>query len=108
MCARSPTSGDISTITQKDSLLGSFAHYLDRDAIGAVVAGPASAAANGGLIDVVRNDKTLQSSVSTVDGVDTPSGVIATIFAAAEQASGRAGSYGVGSGAGAPLPTPSP
>lgn len=108
LAAPAPTSGDTATTTQKDSLLATFARYLDRGAYGTVVAGPVTADSNGGLIDVVRSDKTLRSAVSTVDGVDTPSGVIATVFAAAEQAAGRSGSYGTGSGASAPLPTPSP
>jgi hypothetical protein len=44
--------------------------------------------------------------VSTVVSVDAPSGVIATVFALAEQTTGGTGSYG--SGADPPLPTPSP
>ena len=73
-----------------------------------VAAGPASADDAGGLLDVIRRDKSLRSNVSTVDSVELPSGVIATIFAAAEQADGSAGSYGSAAGADAPLPSPSP
>ena len=103
-----PTSGDPQVNAQKTSLLATFARYLDRDALGTVVAGPATAADSGGLLNVVRNDKATRAAVSTVDSVDVPSGVIATVFALADQAVGRSGSFGVGSGADAPLPTPSP
>jgi len=103
-----PTGGDAQTNAQKTSLLATFARYLDRDAVGTVVAGPATAADSGGLLDVVRSDKAARSAVSTVDTLDAPSGVIATVFALAEQAVGRSGSYGIGPGADAPLPSPSP
>ena len=106
LAAPAPTSGDLSAAQQQDVLLTAFARYLDHDSTGTVVAGPASADATGGLLDAVRNDKTLRANVSTVDGTDTPSGVIATILAAAEQAAGRSGSYGSGPGADAPLPSP--
>jgi hypothetical protein len=107
LAAPAPTSGDASVAAQQQSLLATFARDLDRDAAGAVVAGPASADASGGLLDVVRSDKTLRDTVSSVDGVDLPSGVIATVLAAAEQAGGNSGSYGSGPGADAPLPPPS-
>jgi hypothetical protein len=103
-----PTSGDPQTNTQQMSLLATFARYLDRGALGTVVAGPAAAADSGGLIDVVRSDKTVSAAVSTVDTVDAPSGVIATVFALADQAVGGSGSFGIGSGADAPLPASSP
>ena len=103
-----PTGSDAQANSQQTSLLATLARYLDRDALGAVVAGPVTAADSGGLLDVVRSDKTARAAVSTVNAVDSPSGVIATVFALAEQAVGHAGSYGVGSGADAPLPTPSP
>ena len=107
LAAPAPTSTDTSVAQQQDVLLSAFARYLDRASTGTVVAGPVSADATGGLLDAVRGDKTLRSNVSTVDSVDTPSGVIATILAAAEQSAGRSGSYGSGPGADAPLPTPS-
>jgi len=108
LAAPAATSGDVSVNAQKTSLLATFARYLDRDSLGAVVAGPATAADSGGLLDVVRSDKTARAAVSTVDSVDTPSGVIATVFALADQELGRSGSYGPVSGADGPLPTPSP
>ena len=108
LAAPAPTSGDVSVAAQQQSLLATLARDLDRGALGAVVAGPASADATGGLLDVVRGDKGLRDNVSTVDGVDVPSGVIATVLAAAEQARGDSGSYGSGPGADEPLPSPSP
>ena len=108
LAAPAPTSGDASVAAQQQSLLATLARDLDRGALGAVVAGPASADATGGLLDVVRGDKGLRDNVSTVDGVDVPSGVIATVLAAAEQARGDSGSYGSGPGADEPLPSPSP
>jgi hypothetical protein len=108
LAAPAPADGDTSVNDQKQSLLGTFARYLDRDAMGTVVAGPATAADKGGLLDVVRSDKAIRATVSTVDTVDAPSGVIAVVYALVEQTSGGAGSYGIGSGADRPLPTPSP
>ena len=107
LAAPAPTSQDASVGAQQQSLLATFARNLDRDAVGAVVAGPASADASGGLLDVVRSDNGLRTAVSTVDGAELPSGVIATVLAVAEQAGGKAGSYGTGPGADAPLPSPS-
>lgn len=108
LAAAAPTSDDAAAASKQAALLATFARDLDREAVGSVVAGPAAADAKGGLLDVVRSDKGLRDNVSTVDSVDVPSGVIATVLAAAEQAAGRSGSYGSGPGADAPLPTPSP
>lgn len=90
------------------SLLGEFAADLDRAATGTVATGPASAADDGGLLAEIRGDKTLRSQVSTVDSAELPNGVIATVLALAEQATGQSGSYGVAPGADQPLPSPSP
>ena len=107
LAAPAPTSEDAAVGAQQQSLLATFARDLNRDADGVVVAGPASADASGGLLDVVRSDNSLRDAVSTVDGVELPSGVIAAVLAVAEQAGGNAGSYGSGPGADAPLPSPS-
>ena len=92
----------------QQALLLSLADDLDRSAVGAVVAGPETAADAGGTLAAVRGDKELGSSLSTVDSADLPSGLIATILALAEQARGGAGSYGNGAGSRAALPTPAP
>jgi hypothetical protein len=99
----SPTpSPDTDTV----GLSAAFARYLDEAAAGAVVAGPAAAADEGGVIDLIRSQKALRTNVSTVDGLELPRGAIATVLALAEQREGRAGGYGDGDGA-TPLPTPS-
>lgn len=103
-----PEGTDSSDAPQQADLVASFAGALDHDGVGVVVAGPTSADATGGLLDTIRSDKTLRGLVSTVDSAELPSGVIATVFAAAEQADGRAGSYGSAAGADAPVPSPSP
>ena len=94
--------------TSAAPLLAEFAHDLDRSAVGAVATGPTTAAADGGVLAAIRDNKTVRSAVSTVDGAELPSGVIATVLALVEQADGRAGSYGVASGSDDPLPSPSP
>jgi hypothetical protein len=53
-----------------------------------------------GEVAAVRADRDL-SGVSTVDGVGTTAGRIATVLAAGEQARGRSGSYGAAPGAAA-------
>ena len=90
-----------------NTLLIDLVRALDRSAVGAVLAGPLASADNG-LLKAARDDKDLTANVSTVDGVDLPRGLIATVLALAEQAKGGVGSYGTQSGARAPLPTPSP
>jgi hypothetical protein len=101
------TTADPKLVEAQDALLLDLARDLDRSAVGAVVAGPV-AAADTGLLKAARGDKNLTADVSTVDGVDLPRGLIATVLALAEQAKGEVGSYGVRSGAEAPLPSPSP
>jgi hypothetical protein len=109
LIAAPPPSGtpDPKVVQSQDALLLDFARDLDRSAVGAVVAGPVDSA-DTGLVKAARSDKDLSGDVSTVDGVDLPRGVIATVLALAEQAKGGVGSYGTRSGAKAPLPSPSP
>jgi hypothetical protein len=108
LAAAGPSQTDAAAADAQARLLADFAGDLDRASSGAVVTGPLSAAAGGGLLDVIRADKSLRSIVSTVDGAELPSGVIATVLACAEQAAGNAGSYGVASGSDRPLPSPAP
>jgi hypothetical protein len=91
-----------------EALLASFARYLDEAAIGAVVSGPTQADEDAGLLAYIRGEKTLRSNVSTVDGADGPRGVIATVFALAEQRDGGAGSYGAADGVDGTMPSRSP
>lgn len=106
--AAPPAATSPSPTPQTSSLLATFARDLDADSAGVVVAGPQASDQQGGLVDQIRNDKTLRSLVSTVDDADIPSGIIATVLALGEQSGGQAGSYGIGPGHDAPVPSPSP
>lgn len=66
---------------------------LDTAGEGAVVAGTADATRSGGLLAAVRRSG-ISDTVSTVDSVDTPRGVVAAVFALAAQPRGDAGAYG--------------
>ena len=98
---------DPKAVQAQDDLMLDLVRALDRSAVGAVLVGPL-ASADTGLLKAARDDKDLTKDVSTVDGVDLPRGLIATVLALAEQAKGGVGNYGTQSGARAPLPTPSP
>lgn len=82
-----------------------LARELDTSSTGAVVVGPASAAAAGGVLAAVRAQSQLAGSLSTVDTGGTPMGDVTTVFALREQQLGGAGNYGFADGAKAPLPT---
>lgn len=68
---------------------------LDAQSAGAVAAGPADTAEEGGLIATIRSDGDAAENVSTVDSVNLPSGRISLAFALAEQNEGGVGHYGV-------------
>jgi len=76
--------------------LAHLAGALHAGGAGTVVASRAAS----GEVAAVRADPGL-SDVSTVDGVGTAAGRIATVLAAGEQAQGRSGSYGSAPGAAA-------
>jgi hypothetical protein len=90
-----------------DTLLASFARYLDEAAVGAVVAGPTAADGDGGFLEHIRSHNTLPPNASTVDGLEITGGVIATVLALAEQREGGAGSYGSGEDQALPARSPS-
>jgi len=78
---------------------------LDGAGRGAVVAGTAAAAAGpDGLVAAVRADRGLASGVSTVDDADRAVGLVASVFALAQQSAGRTGQYGTAKGAEAAFP----
>jgi hypothetical protein len=81
---------------------------LDSAGGGAVVAGPPSAAQNGGLISAARSDGNTRKTVSTVDDADTDSGRIRVVLALAAELGNISGQYGTGPGANAPIPSPAP
>jgi hypothetical protein len=80
---------------------------LDKAGRGTVMAGPPTAAQDGGLIAVLRGSDTA-STVSTVDTADTSSGQVVTVLALVAETGGKSGKYGIGSGVNGYLPTPVP
>jgi len=87
------------------AMLARFATQLQRTGVGAVLAGADGSATGSGPIGVARAD-TADSSVSTVDNVDTAAGRITTVLALQEQLNGKSGSYGTAGNAQSPLPQP--
>jgi hypothetical protein len=77
---------------------------LDAHNGGAVVLGPTSSAADGGLVAAIRADKAMSLRVSTVDEGATPMGEITAVLALRQQFLGQSGAYGYGSGASGPMP----
>lgn len=107
LAATPPTTPD-DTDSSATASLSRFASDLDHAAVGAVAVGPTAAAADGGVLNAIRDDKAVRADVSTVDGAELPSGLIATVIALVEQADDRSGSYGLASDGDEPLPSPSP
>jgi hypothetical protein len=84
-----------------------IAQALDRNSAGVVLGGPIAAASPPGVLATARSSSSFTAAVSTVDGLDTTAGTVATVFALTEQIAGRSGSYGSATGASAALPAPS-
>jgi hypothetical protein len=82
---------------------------LDINGRGAVLAGPTSAAAEGGLIAALR-DSDASAAVSSSDTADTRAGQIVAVLALVHELDGKSAHYGVGSGVDrfAPSPVPTP
>lgn len=80
-----------------------LAGAMDAASNGVVVTGPL-AASLGGAVEAVRKAGSDARGVSTVDGLDSPFGRVATAYALVEQLAGGSGQYGSGTGADAPLP----
>ncbi|REF01185.1 copper transporter [Thermomonospora umbrina] len=80
---------------------------LDGAGRGAVLAGPLTAVAEGGLIAALRDADT-GDDVSSVDTLDMSSGQIITVLALEGQLAGKTGHFGIGEGAGTDLPVPGP
>ncbi|MGH8776986.1 MAG: copper transporter [Jiangellaceae bacterium] len=76
---------------RRNGTLVSLAEGLDRAGSGTVVAGPAAAAAETGLLTVIRDGS---GGVSTVDSTELPSARLAVVLATAEQDAGGVGHYG--------------
>lgn len=104
-----PPGPERSATTQEQRRLEALltlAAALDDRSRGAVVAGPASAAGEGGLVRALREQSSTSADVSGVDNADRGIGQVAVVLALAEQVDDGVGQYGAGQGAAAPLPTP--
>jgi len=88
-----------------------LAAELDRASAGAVLAGPAGSAADGGPVAALRADTEVADAVSSVDDVDSPIGQVSSVLALRQQLSGDSGHYGTADSASAispPLPAVAP
>lgn len=90
----------------RDALTIGLARALDEGGEGTIVIGPKASAQSGGSVAAIRGDARAALVVSTVDGADRPSGVLAVINALVEQAAEDVGQYGTGVGADALVATP--
>jgi len=93
--APSPTADPAVVKAQRDFVLN-LAADLDESALGAVLAAPrpASGATTTDMTQAASSAAGLTDKISTVSGVDTAAGQIATVFALAAQADGTAGRFG--------------
>jgi len=93
--APSPTADPSAVKAQQDFVLD-LAGDLDESALGAVLVAPrpAATATTADMTQAASSVTGLTDKISTVSGVDTAAGQIATVFALAAQADGTAGRYG--------------
>lgn len=100
-----PATADATQVRAQQQPLLDLAAALDQSALGAVVVAPTPPQNSAqDIIGAANGVSGLTQHVSTVSGVDTASGQIATVFALAAQLDGVAGHFGL---TGTPLPTPS-
>ena len=100
-----PTSADPTLVTAQQDAVLSLAADLDDSAVGAVLAAPTPAqSATTDITAAAAAQSGLTQKLSTVTGVETPTGQIAAVFALAGQADGIAGRYGLSPQV-SPLPT---
>jgi hypothetical protein len=92
------------TVAQRNETLLALASALDEPSAGLVLAGPASSALEGGLVQALRSSATLAADLSSVDNADRGIGRLAVVLALDAQAEGEVGQYGAGPGASDPLP----
>jgi copper transport outer membrane protein MctB len=76
-----------------------LARALDAQSAGVVAAAAPTGADAGGTLAAIRTDKQASESVSTVDDVDQPMGLVTLVVAFREQLNSGAGQYGIGDGA---------
>ncbi len=87
----------------RNQTLVTLAGALDTAGSGGVVAGDATADAEGGLLAAVRGDAVTATSLSTANNIDAASGRVAALLALNAERNGQSGNYGVGEGT-VPLP----
>jgi hypothetical protein len=87
------------------AMLARFATQLQRTGAGTVLVGSNGSATGTGPVGVVRAD-TADSSLSTVDNVETAAGRVTAVLALQEQLNGKSGSYGTAANAQSPVPQP--
>lgn len=92
---------------QRTAAVLAVAKALDDRSDGVVVAGPADAMLDGGVLRSLRDDSGLSQVLSSVDPVDAPVGQVLVALALREQRQGRAGAYGSGAKAAGAVPSPS-
>ncbi len=80
---------------------------LDDVGLGTVLAAPVGSDRPGGAVGVLRGSD-VDGLVSSVDRLETVSGVTVTVLALAEQLSGGVGHYGTGTDVDGPAPDPLP
>lgn len=98
-----PPQGDQESRRGAGAIVAALATELDRRTRGVVVAGPAAAGADQGVVAQLRTDPGARE-VSTVDSVERAAGRAVAVLALAEQADGDAGAYGAVGQARAALP----
>ena len=87
-----------------DEIHSVVADSLADEVSAVVLAGPADAARDGGLIRKIRDDVALSGALSTVDSAGTGSGAVVTLLAAAQDLKGGTGQYGAVDAADGPVP----
>jgi hypothetical protein len=80
---------------------------LDQAGAGTVLTAPNGSADGDGVIATLRSSDA-NGTVSSVDRLDTTSGVTVTVLALAEQIAGGVGQYGTGPDSNGPAPDPLP
>jgi hypothetical protein len=87
---------DAASVQAQQSFVLDLLRDLDETSLGAVLAAPTPTvgATTDDMARVAAAADGLTDHASTVSGVDTPAGLIATVFALAQQGDGVAGRYG--------------
>ena len=97
---------DPSLLKAQQSMVLDLLRDLDEQALGAVVATPSPSVGSASSVADAADAAGLTKKVSTVTGVETAAGQIATVFALAAQVDGAAGKFGL-TPQGSPLPAAS-